>query len=122
MTQGWTEGVAETTSEAGDVRRTYFQHAPVSARPLNEIDARDAPRPTAALACGEDVGCSRRDEGLTAVFGDPSCECFEDHLEPDFELVAEVVAGLENVFGGHLKEVGVVGGGELPQHWLGNFG
>jgi hypothetical protein len=42
MTQGWTEGVAETAPEAGDdVRRPYFQHAPSNARSLNEIDARD---------------------------------------------------------------------------------
>lgn len=123
MTQGWTEGVAETAPEAGDdVRRPYFQHAPSNARSLNEIDARDrythhGPHPV----FGDDVGCSRRDEGLTAVFGDPSCEGFEDHIEPDFELVPKVVTGPEDVFGGHLEEVGIVAGGEQPDHRFGNF-
>src|SRR6266851_7052074 len=51
--------------------------------------------------------------GLAAVAGDGPGEGVEDHAEPDLELVAEVVAGPQDVLGRHLGEVGVLAG-ELP--------
>jgi hypothetical protein len=44
--------------------------------------------------------------GLAAVAGDRSSEGAHDHGEPDLELIAEVVAGAQDVLGRHLGEVG----------------
>jgi hypothetical protein len=49
-------------------------------------------------------------------------EGVEDHAEPDLEFVAGVVAGLEDVLGRHLDEVGVVVGGDLLAGPFGEFG
>ena len=47
-------------------------------------------------------------------------EGVQDHVEPELELVPEVVAGFQDVLGRHLDEVRVRVGGELLQHRLGN--
>ena len=44
--------------------------------------------------------------GLAAVAGDRSGEGVQDHGEPDLELIAEVVAGAQDVLGRHLDKVG----------------
>ncbi len=49
-------------------------------------------------------------------------ERVEDHGEPEFELVTEVVAGTADVLGGHLDEVRVLGGRDLRHHPIGHFG
>ena len=41
------------------------------------------------------------------MVGEGGAEGVEDQVEPEVELVAEVVAGLEDVLGGQLDEVGV---------------
>ena len=46
----------------------------------------------------------------------------EDQIEPEFELVAVVVAGLEDVLEGQLGEVGVLVGGEPAHDRLGHLG
>src|SRR5215207_6042947 len=47
-------------------------------------------------------------------------EGVQDHVEPELELVSEVVPGFQNVLGRHLDEVRVRVGGELLQYRLGN--
>jgi len=42
----------------------------------------------------------------------------EDQVEPDLELVREVVAGLRDVLGDRLGEVGILVGGELAEDAL----
>jgi hypothetical protein len=47
-------------------------------------------------------------------FSGPS-NCVEDQIESELELAAMGVAGLEDVVGRHLGEVGVLGQGKLGQ-------
>jgi hypothetical protein len=42
--------------------------------------------------------------GVAVLVGYRSGEGVEDHVEPEFELVAEVVAGLEDVCGDRLDD------------------
>ncbi len=49
-------------------------------------------------------------------------QAVEDQVESELELVAEVVAGLENVAEGELREVGVLVSSELRQDGLGQVG
>jgi hypothetical protein len=55
------------------------------------------------------------------VAGDGPAEGIEDDGEPDLELVAEVVAGLEDVLGRDLGQVGVLTG-ELLRERFGGLG
>ncbi len=59
--------------------------------------------------------------GLAAVAGEGPAEGVEDDGEPDFELVAEVVAGPEDVLGRDLGQVGVLAG-ELLHERFGGLG
>jgi hypothetical protein len=43
-----------------------------------------------------------------AVAGDRSGEGVQDHGQPDLELIAEVIAGTQDLLGRHLGEVGVL--------------
>jgi hypothetical protein len=64
---------------------------------------------------------TRLQNGGVAIGNRPG-EGAEYHVEPELELVPEVVAGLENVFGCHLDEVRVGVCGELLHHRFGNVG
>jgi hypothetical protein len=45
-------------------------------------------------------------------------EAVEDEVEPELELVREVVSGFRDVFGDRLGDVGILVGGELAAHAL----
>ena len=77
----------------------------------------DGPRRTdTSLAAGQGAHGPGQVQRSGRVAG--ASEAVEDQVEPERELVAIVVAGLEDVLDGELGEVGVLVGGDLRHHHL----
>src|SRR5215208_7971142 len=120
--------IAERSSNPG---RRPVSHLPdLSVQNLETIPGWDQPRSAApAQACRFGVrGRFDRQAVPSLSFGEPARrwsaggigrrrwnrpgEGVEGNVEPEFELVTEVVAGLEDVLGRHLDQVGVLTCGE----------